>query len=175
MTPARSVPGAGRVIRARSCVFRSVALAFALAGTGATGFAHAAGTDAQDARDQAAVAQVQLDMDSAARVAAVGREAQAALRQSCLFHGDGSGMSLDACTTEVAAQPQIAAALAKHGLSARRFALVMTALMQGEMIAQGGPGAAEMAAAMGINPVHVRFAKAHRAELDQLFDGISLN
>lgn len=153
----------------------AIAFALALSVPGIAFSAHAAGNDAQDARDQAAVAAVKLDMDSASRVAAVGRDAQGALRKSCLFHGDGTDKSLDACTTEVSTQPQIAAALAKHGLSARQFTLVMSALMQGDLGAQSGAEASGMLAGMGINPAHVQFVKAHRAELDKLFGSLRLN
>lgn len=147
--------------------------------TATTAQAQPIGDDAQDARDQAAVAAVVLDMDGAQRVAAVSRDALAAIKQSCLIRGHGNDQSLDSCVAEVAAQPQIAAALASHGLSARRYALLMSALMQGDLGAQttakGNAEGIAMLAAMGINPAHTRFVTVHRAEIDKLFNGLKFN
>lgn len=130
--------------------------------------AYAAGNDAQDARDQAAVAAVKLNTDSVRRAAAVSHDAHDALKRSCLF-GNGAGKSLDACIAEISARPQIVAALTKHGLSARQFVLIVSALAQGELGAQAGAEATGMLAEMGINPAHVQFTKTHRAEIDTLF------
>lgn len=134
---------------------------------------HAAGSDAQDARDQAAVNAVTLDMDSATRVAAVTRDAGPALRKSCLFRGDGRDLPLDACAAQTGKQPQVAAALAAHRISAQKYALVLSALMQGSMGAQaaGDAAASEAISELGISPAHVHFVQAHQAELDRLFGG----
>lgn len=137
------------------------------------GAAMAADNDAQDARDIAAVAAVKLDMDLARRVAAVSSEARKAIDASCLLQGESQ--SLDSCIATVSREPTIAAALARHGLSARQYTLSLSALMSGDLgaqtVASEGKAGWDQLAALGVNPEHVRFVQAHRDELDGLFDG----
>lgn len=163
LQPARRVP-----LRLPALVLGLTLVLAAIAGN-----AMAAGKDSQDARDIAAVSAVKLDMDLARRVAAVSNEARQALDASCLLQGEDQ--SLDACIATISREPAIAAALARHDLSARQYTLALSALMSGDLgaqaVASDGKAAWDELAALGVNPEHVRFMQAHRDELNGLFDG----